>query len=348
MLDQLVVAARVAERSALLFVAGGLEESSLHRSEQLVDRSRRPVERDLLLLARVATHDGDRCRREVAGAELDAERHALQLPLVELEPGPVLGPVVDPDTDARRPQLVGQGRGGPEHPGALVLAEDRHDHDLLRRDARRQPQPAVVAVRHHHAADQAGGGAPGRRVRMLLAAVARGVADAERAREALPEVVRGRRLQRLPVAHQRFERVGVDGAGEALALALAAAQHRDREDALDRVGVDVVQDRQRLGNRLLLGLVRRVPLLPEELARAQEEARPQLPADDVRPLVVEQRQVTVRLHPAGIRRPDQRLRGGTHDERLLELLPARLRDHGDLGCEALRRALLPARAPRRA
>ena len=168
---------------------------------------------------------------------------------------------------------------------------------------------------------------------MMLAAVAAGVADAERAREALAEVVRRRRLQRLSVAHQRLERVGVDGAGKPLALALATAHHGDREDVLDRVRVDVMEDRQRLRDRLLLGLVRRVPFLPEELGRAQEEARPQLPADDVRPLVVEQGQIAVRLHPAGIRRPDQRLGGGTHRERLVQLLPARLGDDGDLGCE---------------
>ena len=94
-----------------------------------------------------------------------------------------------------------------------------------------------------------------------------------------------------------------------------------------------MEDCQRLRNCLLLGLVRCMPLLPEELGRSQEEARPQLPTDDVCPLVVEQRQITVRLHPAGIRRPDQRLRGGTHRERLLQLLPARLGDDGDLGCE---------------
>ncbi len=65
----------------------------------------------------------------------------------------------------------------------------------------------------------------------------------------------------------------------------------------------------------------------------REQARPQLPADDVGPLVVEQRQITVRLHPTGIRRPDQRLGGGTHRERLLEVLPTRLGDDSHLGCE---------------
>jgi hypothetical protein len=193
----------------------------------------------------------------------------------------VLGPIVDADANARRPQLVGDSSGDLVHGGFVVAAEDRHDHDLMRRDARWEPQPLVIPMRHHDAADEPRRRAPRGGVRVLLTAVAAGVADAERAGEALAEVVRRRRLERLSVAHQRFERVGVYRAGEPLALALASAQHGDREDVLDRVGVDVVQDRQCLRDRLFLGLMRCVSLLPEELGRPEEEARPQLPAHDV-------------------------------------------------------------------
>jgi len=73
------------------------------------------------------------------------------------------------------------------------------------------------------------------------------------------------------------------------------------------VGVDVVEDPQRLGQRLVFSLMRGVPLLPEELPCAQEEARTEFPAHDVGPLVVEQRQVAVGLDPAGVRRPDDGL-----------------------------------------
>src|SRR5215216_5583508 len=130
--------------------------------------------------------------------------------------------------------------------------EDRHDHDLLGGDARRQSQPAVVSVRHHDTTDQSRGRAPRGRIGILLAAVTAGVADIERPGEALAEVVRGSRLKCLAVSHQRFERVGVDGAGEPLALALAAPQHGDRQDVLDRVRVDVVEDGQRLRDRPLV------------------------------------------------------------------------------------------------
>src|SRR6266545_1287708 len=146
---------------------------------------------------------------------------------------------------------------------------------------------------------------------MVLSTIPAGEVNVEGAGETLAEVVPGGSLERLAVANQRLQRVGLDGARKPLALALPPAEHGDGKDVLDSVGVDVVEDRQRLGDRLFLGLVRRVAFLPQELARAQEQAGPELPADYVRPLVVEQRQVAVGVHPTGVRRPDQRLRGWT-------------------------------------
>ena len=70
------------------------------------------------------------------------------------EAGPVVGAIVDADPYRRRAQLVGDGCSGREHVPAILLANDRHDHGLMRRHARREPQPAVVPVGHDDAADQ--------------------------------------------------------------------------------------------------------------------------------------------------------------------------------------------------
>ena len=78
-----------------------------------------------------------------------------------------------------------------------------------------------------------------------------------------------------------------------------------------------------------------VALLPQELAGAQEQAGPQLPAHDVGPLVQEQRQVAVALDPLGHVLADDRLAGGPHDDGLLELLAAGMGDDRQLGAEAL-------------
>ena len=67
----------------------------------------------------------------------------------------------------------------------------------------------------------------------------------------------------------------------------------------------------------------------------RKQPRAQLPADDVGPLVDQQRQVAVALHPLGHVLVDDRLGGRPDDDRLLELLAAAVGDHGELGAEAL-------------
>ena len=79
----------------------------------------------------------------------------------------------------------------------------------------------------------------------------------------------------------------------------------------------------------------RVSFLPEELGRAQEEARPQFPAHDVGPLVQQHRQVAVALQPLREVGVDDGLARGPDDEGLLELVAAAVGDHRQLGAEAL-------------
>jgi hypothetical protein len=132
-LDHVVVAVRVAERLPLLFVARGVEERCLDSAQQLVDRDRHVRQRDLLVVADVAARDAGRPRCEVAAADLDPERYALQLPLVELEVGPVLGPIVNPDANSRRAQLAADVRG-PDVP-PRTRADETAEFCKLRREA---------------------------------------------------------------------------------------------------------------------------------------------------------------------------------------------------------------------
>ena len=136
--------------------------------------------------------------------------------------------------------------------------------------------------------------------------------------EVRAEVVRGAGLQRLAVLHHRLDRIGVDGAGEALVRGLLAGDHRHRQHVFGELAIDV-EHLQRLGHGLVAVGVRGVALLPEELRGAQEQARAHLPAHDVGPLVDEQRQVAIALDPALERVADDRLRRRPHDQRLLEL-----------------------------
>ena len=76
-----------------------------------------------------------------------------------------------------------------------------------------------------------------------------------------------------------------------------------------------------------------MPLLPEEFESAKKEPCAHLPADDVRPLVDQYRQVAIALHPLRVHGVDDRLRSRTDDERLFKLFAAAVGDDGGLGCE---------------
>lgn len=196
------------------------------------------------------------------------------------------------------------------------------DDGLDGRHARRQHQPAVVAVHHDQHADRPRGQAPAVLPHQLplYASAPRGTAtagvglvgDPEHPGEVLAEAVRGGRLHGAAVRGDE----GLDGGRvepprELLLLRLAALNHGHRQQLLVHARV-VVQDLQHLLLRLLLRRERAVALLPlggipriylpEELARADERRRVlELPPHDVRPLVQTQREVAVAADPSGIR-----------------------------------------------
>ena len=99
--------------------------------------------------------------------------------------------------------------------------------------------------------------------------------------------------------------------------------------------VDVGEDPQGVVAGVGLGGVGGVALLPEELGGAQEQPGPQLPAHDVGPLVDQQREVPVALHPLGEVAVDDGLAGGPHHHRLLQLLAAAVGHDRQLRAEAL-------------
>ena len=164
-------------------------------------------------------------------------------------------------------------------------------------------------------------------------------------REILAEEMAGARLQRLAILHHRLDGERLLGARKALARGLLALDDRHREPVFREPGIDV-EHAQRFLDRLVACRVRRVALLPKELRGAQEQPRPHFPADDVRPLIDQDRQIAIALHPARERVADDRLRGRPHDQRLLELagrdqlavrprLEPMMRDHCALFREAL-------------
>ena len=230
---------------------------------------------------------------------------------------------------------LGQRRRGRGDLGGLLAAADRDDDHLVRREAGRQDQALVVAVGHDHGADHPGGHAEGGGVRVGELAVLAGVLDVERPGEVRAQVVRRAGLQGPAVAHHGLDGERADRAREPLARRLLALDDRHGGQLADGAGVDLLQREHRLAHRVGLVGVRGVALLPEELGRAQEHPRAQLPADHVRPLVEQHRQVAVRADPLGHELADDRLGGRPDDQRLLQLLAAGVGDHRQLRREAL-------------
>ncbi len=147
---------------------------------------------------------------------------------------------------------------------------------------------------------------------MLLLLVAAEELDVEGFGKVLAQVVTGAGLQRLGVLHERFDAVGGVGTGEFFAFGLGALDDWDRQNLFGEGGVDV-EHAQRFLLRLLGGLVGGVTFLPEELGRSQEEARAHFPAHHVAPLVDQDGQVAVALHPLGVHVTDHRLGRGADD-----------------------------------
>jgi len=133
----------------------------------------------------------------------------------------------------------------------------------------------------------------------------------------------GARLDRLSVLNHRLDGQGHVRAGKTLVLALLAGHNGDGEMVAQELLVKAV-DHPSFHDSLVLRLVRRVAFLPEKLRRTQEKARAHFPAHHVRPLVDEQRQVAVALHPAREGRADDRFRGRADHIRLRQLAA---RDH---------------------
>ncbi len=75
-------------------------------------------------------------------------------------------------------------------------------------------------------------------------------------------------------------------------------------------------------------------LLPKELGGAQEHARAQLPADDVGPLVDQNRQVAIALDPLREEMADDGFRRRANDVGLFQFLAAGDGDHRQLGRKA--------------
>ena len=263
---------------------------------------------DRALLARVAAGIRDDVLGGVLGSELDAERDALELPVVELPRGSVALAGVDVGADA------GLLEGGEElvnllHVRVLLLGRhlggetDGDEDGLDLGDTGREDETLVVTVDHDHDTDDTGGQTPRVLPDMDVLALLGGVldSDVEHLGEVLAQAVRSGALDTATVGRNvALDGGGVVTTGELLGLGLAAANDGDGEELLVDTGVEL-EDLENLLAGGLLGKVGSVTLLPHELAGTEEgSGLLGLPTDDGVPLVQTEGEVAMAANPLGV------------------------------------------------
>ena len=179
---------------------GALVQIAGQVGKQGGDSGGQVVQADEGLFAGVAADQDALVLFQVLGAQLQAQGHALHLPLAELPAGGVVA-VVQLDAG-----VLADGGG---HLGGLLgyaglVGRDRHHHHLPGRNGRGQDQAIVVAVGHDDGAHQTGGDAPAGLEGVVQLVVPAGEGDVVGAAELVAEVVAGAALQGLVLTEVIF------------------------------------------------------------------------------------------------------------------------------------------------
>ncbi len=143
----------------------------------------------------------------------------------------------------------------------------------------------------------------------FLGAISAGEADVLRFGEILAQVVGGAGLDRLAILYHGFNGESHDRAGESFVFGFFTGDDGNGQVVAQEFLVEAV-DRAGFGDGFVAGFMGGVAFLPEELGRAEEQARAHFPTHDVGPLVDQQGKIAVGMHPAGECGSDNRFGGG--------------------------------------
>ena len=149
---------------------------------------------------------------------------------------------------------------------------------------------------HHDCADHARCHPPTRCPTELLFSLPILKLDSAGFGKVLAKEMRGASLDRFPVLGHRFDRRRLDSARKFFALGFFAGKNRDGAIIAHKSFIDA-EHAKRFFARFPLGLVHGVPFLPQEFRSAQEQSGPHFPAHNIGPLIDQDRQVAIRLHP---------------------------------------------------
>ena len=144
----------------------------------------------------------------------------------------------------------------------------------------------------------------------------------------------GARLKRFPIAHHRFDGIGVMRSREFLCLCFQSLNDRQCNIVFRESPVDA-KNTQGFLFSILIGRVSGMPFLPQEFRGSQKQPCAHFPSNDIAPLIQEQWQIPIRLDPIPVRIPNNGLRRGPDDERFVEFRAAGVSNHSHLRSESL-------------
>ena len=310
-----------------------IEQRLLNFNQQRAHRSRDPVlvdERLPFFPRTVASRQHHRILRHILRAQFHPQRNAAHFPVVKLESRAGAFALVELHPNVGVHELRAQAPRALHHAGFFfVRFINRHDHNLDGRQPRRKNQTLVVTVHHDDRAHETRRKPPRSGPAEFLHPGLVQIFNFESLGEILPQIMRRPGLQRLAVAHHRFDRVRSVRPGESLGVRFFAGDHRHRRFFHREIGVDV-QHLPCFGFRFFLRRVRGVPFLPKKFQGPQKKFGAQLPTHHAVPLVDQHRQVAVRLNPFRIGPADNRFGRRPDHQRLFQLFATPMRHHRQL------------------
>ena len=124
-------------------------------------------------------------------------------------------------------------------------------------------------------------------------------------------------LDRPSVLHHCLDCESLHRTGKTFALGFFTSENGHGQMIADKTFVKI-ENQFGLCPRLSFRFVNSVALLPEKFSCPQKQTRPHLPTNDVCPLIDEDRQIAIRLHPSCVAGADDRFRSRPNHERFCQ------------------------------
>ena len=237
----------------------------------------------------IAPADCGRIFFKIARTDLETQRYSLLNPLPILNTPAQIAPI-----DFYFKRCIGKALSAQfkreritcfqNFDACIFLRGNRQNHNLCWRDSRRQNQTVVIAVHHDDGSHHSRGHTPARSPAKFLFPFAVLELNTARFGKVLSQEMRSAGLNGFPVLHHRFERQGLDRAGELFAFGFRSGEDRKGEIFAGETFIDS-ENQSRLRAGLLFGFVNGVALLPQKFGRAQKQTRPHFPSHNVGPLI---------------------------------------------------------------